>query len=278
MVNHLYYEGKWTPQDDRGTPQDVAERGAASGRGTDSVWIVRHRRDGRLMTGLMAQDLGPNGAPCWLMMIGSSTTLYIYIYVYIYILYWRWDYHNNGNSRFRRSFFYSTFLRGIWEFPGFWDVFGFRGHSTCLTPCRWIRYPLCISWRFPLQAAPVPILISQECTQADKVMVFVTIVTMFFFPHHGHVMLRIPSHALHLPVAMGSSGLMSSAIPSPSEMPVLMRQGYRGAMPEETWRNSMVFPWTWYGIESIWDYDREIWDWTWYWMEFDIELSTRCGL
>ena len=87
MVNHLYYEGKWTPQDDRGTPQDVAERGAASGRGTDSVWIVRHRRDGRLMTGLMAQDLGPNGAPCWLMMIGSSTTQYIYIYTYIYIYY-----------------------------------------------------------------------------------------------------------------------------------------------------------------------------------------------
>ena len=121
---------------------------------------------------LGSQDLGPNGAPCWLMMIGSSTTQYIYIHMCIYmyiILYWRWDYHNNGNSRFRRSFVYSTFLRGIWEFPGFWDVFGFRGHSTCLTPCRWIRYPLCISWRFPLQAAPVPILISQECTQGHGI-------------------------------------------------------------------------------------------------------------
>ena len=84
MVNHLYYEGQLTPQDDWGTPQDVAERGAASGRGTDSVWIVRHRRDGRLMTGLTR-----SGAERGPLLVDDDRefyySIYIYIYIYIYI-------------------------------------------------------------------------------------------------------------------------------------------------------------------------------------------------
>ena len=80
MVNHLYYEGQLTPQDDWGTPQDVAERGAASGRGTDSVWIVRHRRDGRLMTGLTR-----SGAERGPLLVDDDREFYYSIYIYIHM-------------------------------------------------------------------------------------------------------------------------------------------------------------------------------------------------